>query len=1061
MSAAIATFSQAGRTQRPTRAARLLAAQAFATLLGLRLALITRDTLVLERAPVAWFPYIYGATALVMLAVVGLAGPFVRSGSPRRVALTWLPVSAAGLVGCGLVGSFEPESRAGRLALHGGAYVFVELVEAFAMLAYWSLASRHVTTREAKTVFPVLVASGTLGVMAAGGLQLGLTGSLPQQHVYGVAALAMGISAGLAARLDPGPEAPLREQVPSTSIEMDQYAWMLAVVVFTSVGLKTLVGLVFKTQVALTEPDEASMAGFFARFHLVTSGLQLSLQLLVTGWLLRRFGVAKSMLIYPAGMAASMAYGIASPSGTAVSLAKGTERILGISVQQPVLQAMMGPVADAQQVGLRTRLQAQIPQAATLIAVLLCLIYARIQDPSLLFGAGAFFVAAWLGAALSLQRGYRIKVAERLRAGRIDPLGSGTTLVDADYVNAARKALTSGRPRAVRGALRLMAEGTLSYPSSLLTSLLSNGSPRLRAEILEVLPPELDAASLERVQLLLDDPEAQVRAAAVRCLGRVPAGPSAPDLSPMLLEDPALEVRSEAMVAFWRLHRGVPPPSVHGRWTDWVQSPAPRERSAAARVLAASANGHTDTLAVLLEDPEASVRRTAAESAYIRGFEASLFEPLCRALMRPETVVSAKAVLATPEALPRLAQILEDPGQPLGMRVQGLDVLRQMATPESGERLVDRLERERDEWLFDAALAAAGRMRQDAPDVPLPAERLRARLRELAALAKRTRVLQSELWAQPDATPEWEELSRSVLQALARRKASLVGLSALLHPQRDLRWVSTGLESDDPRKRAHALELIEEVLPERLASSIVPLYETRRPGPTRPPSRPSSSGWPQACLDDPDPWIRATAARWILRHGDSREPAVARLLTAMQSSKLDFERESASFEGPGESVRPGPDSVSSLVVYLRGVDLFRTLSGSELAMIAREGQVREYGPGEVLLRQGDPADSVHIMLGGQVLVTSDGARISSCGPGEMLGEMGVLERLPRSATVSAEGSVTTLHIDGDKFRQLMLLLPALAESIIHTLSQRLRQAPQNRAFDTVRSDVETGGDSTG
>lgn len=104
--------------------------------------------------------------------------------------------------------------------------------------------------------------------------------------------------------------------------------------------------------------------------------------------------------------------------------------------------------------------------------------------------------------------------------------------------------------------------------------------------------------------------------------------------------------------------------------------------------------------------------------------------------------------------------------------------------------------------------------------------------------------------------------------------------------------------------------------------------------------------------------------------------------------------------------------------------------------------VRIFAPGDVLLRQGDPSDAVLFIRRGQVEVLRDvGAQaipLGVVGELEYLGEMGVLERRARSATVRAVTEVEAEIIDGDDFLERLRTNARLGQRLVLRLSARLR-----------------------
>jgi len=102
-----------------------------------------------------------------------------------------------------------------------------------------------------------------------------------------------------------------------------------------------------------------------------------------------------------------------------------------------------------------------------------------------------------------------------------------------------------------------------------------------------------------------------------------------------------------------------------------------------------------------------------------------------------------------------------------------------------------------------------------------------------------------------------------------------------------------------------------------------------------------------------------------------------------------------------------------------------------------------YQDGEVIVRQGDPGDSMFVVQAGQVRVLAerDGEEtlLNVVGTGELLGEMAIFDHKPRSATLRALGETKILTIDKKNFMRRINEDPTIAFRIVETMSQRVRE----------------------
>lgn len=97
--------------------------------------------------------------------------------------------------------------------------------------------------------------------------------------------------------------------------------------------------------------------------------------------------------------------------------------------------------------------------------------------------------------------------------------------------------------------------------------------------------------------------------------------------------------------------------------------------------------------------------------------------------------------------------------------------------------------------------------------------------------------------------------------------------------------------------------------------------------------------------------------------------------------------------------------------------------------------------GEVLFEKGDPADLVYSVIEGEIEVEIDGTVVGTLGPGQIVGEMGIIEgnQTPRTATVRAVTESRLVPIDEDEFKRLVERVPHFALNVLRIVAERLRQ----------------------
>jgi len=124
--------------------------------------------------------------------------------------------------------------------------------------------------------------------------------------------------------------------------------------------------------------------------------------------------------------------------------------------------------------------------------------------------------------------------------------------------------------------------------------------------------------------------------------------------------------------------------------------------------------------------------------------------------------------------------------------------------------------------------------------------------------------------------------------------------------------------------------------------------------------------------------------------------------------------------------------------------LLADLDPTALMFLVRLGHRRTYKAGDVLMRQGEPSNSIHFLLDGKVRAersrrTDDRPlKLADLEAGAVVGEMGVVIDIPRSATVTALVATESLELDAPNFERVAKAYPILHRVIARLLSERLR-----------------------
>ena len=129
-----------------------------------------------------------------------------------------------------------------------------------------------------------------------------------------------------------------------------------------------------------------------------------------------------------------------------------------------------------------------------------------------------------------------------------------------------------------------------------------------------------------------------------------------------------------------------------------------------------------------------------------------------------------------------------------------------------------------------------------------------------------------------------------------------------------------------------------------------------------------------------------------------------------------------------------------------GTAFMELLSTVDRALLQEVMTEQHYEPGDIILREGSVGDAMFLIWSGRVAVVKGGLHSPTIvmyrQPGEVVGEMALLEHKPRSASVVALDPVRLLRINRDGFHELLKTHPEFGTNILASLSARLRAAQE-------------------
>ncbi len=128
--------------------------------------------------------------------------------------------------------------------------------------------------------------------------------------------------------------------------------------------------------------------------------------------------------------------------------------------------------------------------------------------------------------------------------------------------------------------------------------------------------------------------------------------------------------------------------------------------------------------------------------------------------------------------------------------------------------------------------------------------------------------------------------------------------------------------------------------------------------------------------------------------------------------------------------------------HIEGISLFATWSSRDVRTIERVLEEVVVPPGRMLCEQGTMGREFFVIVKGQASVRRNDREVDTLGPGQYFGEIALLDRRPRSATVTSDTEMTLLVLGQRQFNGVLDTVPHFSSKLLAAMATRLREADQ-------------------
>jgi len=913
--------------------------------------------------------------------------------------------------------------------LYFGLVIWLRVCGRLLIMLFFSFAGDYFSAHDARRLYGYIAGGLAVGIMVAGRIVDQVVPVIGTENMLYICMgfLSMGIGFSLfiykigtpVAQLKSSPDTETKVKAPLSAIFSQSYILLVFLVVLIGMMCFVIVDFQMKVSTKISYPNSMELAAFFGDYYTYVGMMAILFQFLAVEFLLRQFGIINCLMILPgihmvmSVLFYSTGYGLfVGHTLFIIAIASFFQDTLSGSLDLPSRELLFLPLPSPVRVRAQAMMGGMIMPLAQGIGGLLIISLTTFGMPLFQFSLLVLFFAIVRVAILFWERPrYQDTLISSLKNNQLDAIELKDMVQASSIDFVLEELLKSDEEQVVSFTLGLLRDRSLGGLSTQLRKLAIDSGPAIAAKTLELLGADGDTGHLDTLERALLSTSDAVREAAVLAFCRIRKEKSLERVR-QWLDVPDQVVRSAALVGCGRYYGQAGGKLTQPILKQMVSSPSLEERRTAARLLRDMRNpANAFLVESLLDDPDINVRIMAVE--------------VCGAIQVPDLV-------------PHLLQLYRSPG----MRAYALNALEQM--PEESVPLISEaahdltLDGASRNMLLLALASIGGRSAQKAlwkffsGEFPVvirvtAGNALRriatyGQLQEVneTGLEARLRLLCEEIELLNQGCKEIgisDEFSWQLMNDHARLEIDcLFQLLALKYNAGQVEKVRYNFFSSSVMQRANALELLDDILPRRIAPGIIQLLDSFVKGKT-PDGRGLSEDIAEQLMRK-ETWLRVVTV-YHLSGGTS--------VPRMQAGKSLTESEIVLYRLLGR------------ISFLKKVPLFKDVPGNYLVPLAKIAHLVNLKSEEMLFHQGDRGDSMYLICRGSISILVNDVKVNRLEVGDCIGEMSLLDGAPRSASCVATEDAELLRILDSDFETIVKSQTSVALAVLQTLAGRLRQ----------------------
>ena len=725
-------------------------------------------------------------------------------------------------------------------------YIWSAIVSVLAVAQFWTFAGLIFTSREAKRLFGIFSAGGSLGAIL-GGFGSGWAVNLfmgTNELFWLIGALFAGAFGvvWLAGKELSELQTPTSRETKATEqagalgpILASRYLQLIAGAIFVSVAVSTLIDFQFKAAAKMAYASQDDLTAFFGSYYAWVAIITFFAQVVLTRRLLTAFGLIPSLLLLPVTLFAGSLGILVWPGLFSTTATRLTDAVLRTSVNQSGMEILYLPLSAAVKRRVKTFLDVVLQRLGDGAAGLIALFYALFimhSNPASLAYFSLGLIILWAMFIFALRSGYVEALRTGLEAQTITWEGGDINYADKQTIEAVLQNLKKQDERAVLFALDLAENLDAAVIAPRLPlKLLQHPSPLVRSRSLKLFAASTDPEKLKEIVRLLEDENGEVQAEAINVVCAIRKEDAIPVMRPYL-ESPDPRVQRSAIECL--LHHGDTEIREVAMATFRKLIANPGTDGAAGRMEAARLMGEVDDpefpgyLSKLIrEDSSIPVIQEALAAAGKRK-DPTLLRDVITRLGCPKTKGWARQALIEygAAAVETLREALLDSNVSRDIRLGIPRTLSKIASPAAMDALLSGLNQEDGSLRYRIIVGLAEMVRR------LPNLRIDRPVIEMAIVAEASRYYHRFLTffvlfgdGNNHSMNNGGLLHQALLENMEREKERVLRLLSLIYPPEDIGSATAALHSGSRAKQAQAIEFLDNLLTGDVKRYVFPLFD--------------------------------------------------------------------------------------------------------------------------------------------------------------------------------------------------------------------------------------------